>query len=210
MRRQLFRGRPPRSLVTTSASPRRARRPYGCGSASGRGQWTSVAQPSRSNHADQPGRRVALPREHPVPGRPGEGVVAVVPRLAHRHDGKGTDVGALIAGAERPTAERVADRVDAPRDVVQHQDANAAGPDQGREGRTERAADAASRGRTGWRATGRTRAGTARSRRRCRGRPGGRARDAPTTCGCGWSSQPTCACHKPRSWAPRAGTEAVG
>ena len=70
------------------------------------------------------------PRADAVAGAGGVGVVQVVPRLAHRGDGQRPDVGGAVAVGPGPVADDVADRVDRPGDVVQHRDADEAGPEE--------------------------------------------------------------------------------
>src|SRR5207244_1480541 len=86
---------------------------------------------------NQRSRGIALSPVDAVTGERGEGVVRVVPRLAHRHDGEGAHVRALVAGGERPAPERVAHGVDAPGHVVEHADADPARPEESGPGRRE-------------------------------------------------------------------------
>ena len=78
-------------------------------------------------------------REQPVARRAGEGVVPVVPGLAHAERGQDAQVAAVVVGRERPAAEGVAQRVDAPRHVVEDEDPHEPCPQQ----RAERGAEAA-------------------------------------------------------------------
>ena len=59
-----------------------------------------------------------------------ERVVVVVPALAERHERDDPVVAALVLDLERPLAVHVADRVHAPRRVVQQEDADEAAPDE--------------------------------------------------------------------------------
>ena len=63
-----------------------------------------------------------------------ERVVAVAPGVAEARYGEPTDVGASILGPIRTLAEHVAERVDAPGDVVEKSDAHSPCPQQGEEG----------------------------------------------------------------------------
>src|SRR6201996_8700621 len=79
---------------------------------------------------DHPGTRVELALEHTVPGAGRVGVVQVVPGLAERGDGQPGHVARLVPDLELLVAERVADRVDRPGDVVQQRDPDQAGPEE--------------------------------------------------------------------------------
>ena len=125
-----------RRRLVTAAHRRSARRqagrrrgdPLGRSSRSGGGQRTSLAQPSLSNTQMIRADESIWPRQHAVPGAGRVGVVQVVPRLAHRQDRQPPDVGGPVAGAERPLADGVADRVDRPGDVVQQARCGPASP----------------------------------------------------------------------------------
>ncbi len=84
---------------------------------------------------DDAGRDVELAAQHAVPGRGRVGVVQVVPALAEAQDRQRPEVRALVAGRERTLADRVADRVDRPGDVVQQADADERGPEERRRAR---------------------------------------------------------------------------
>src|SRR4051794_23463521 len=57
-----------------------------------------------------------------------EGMVVVVPGLAHRRYGEPEDVARLVVGREAAAAEEVTDRVDAPRHVVEQEDPHQPAP----------------------------------------------------------------------------------
>src|SRR5215475_13120503 len=82
---------------------------------------------------DDPRAGVKLALQRPVPGAGGVRVVQVVPRFAERRDRHPGDVLRLVARLEFRGAERVADRVDRPGDVVQQRDPDQAGPEEGGE-----------------------------------------------------------------------------
>ena len=65
-----------------------------------------------------------------VEGRAREGVVVVVPGLAERERREPRDVGRVVVVVEPAKAVEVADRVDAPRDVVHEEEAHGAAPEQ--------------------------------------------------------------------------------
>src|SRR5688500_780611 len=67
--------------------------------------------------------RVDLTPSDPVNGRGGERVVTVVPRLAERDDRQRPVVRGPVVAAERALTEEVTDGVDAPRHVVENEDA---------------------------------------------------------------------------------------
>jgi hypothetical protein len=79
-----------------------------------------VRPPEPLEAADELGAAVELPAVDAVARGRRVGVVQVVPRLAHRDHREGPDVARLVAGLEGLVAEGVADRVDRPRDVVEH------------------------------------------------------------------------------------------
>src|SRR5690242_1744980 len=80
------------------------------------------------HQADEPARDVELAAVDPVHGRRGEGVVVVVPGLAQRRKGEEPVVAALVPAGIRPAPEHVADRVDAPGDVLEERDPHQAAP----------------------------------------------------------------------------------
>src|SRR5580700_82596 len=80
---------------------------------------------------DDPRAGVELPLERAVPRARRVGVVQVVPGLAEGPYGQPGDVARLVAHLELLAAERVADGVDRPGDVVQQRDADQAGPEEG-------------------------------------------------------------------------------
>ena len=123
-----------------------------------------VAEPRHPlEAADEHRRGVPLPTQQPMAGGAREGVVAVVPGLAHAEDGERGDVAAAVLRRERSSAEHVAQRVDAPRRVVQDADPHEAGPEQRARGRRRGCRRAAIRARTAARATRRTTSGTGAS-----------------------------------------------
>jgi hypothetical protein len=63
-----------------------------------------------------------------VDGRRRLGVVVVVPALTHREDAEEHVVATLVTRLVRPRAEDMAHRVDAPRDVLDHEEAREAAP----------------------------------------------------------------------------------
>src|SRR6185312_17488770 len=79
---------------------------------------------------DAAGGDVDLALEHAVPGARRVRVVQVVPRLAEREHGQPGDVLRLVPGVELALAERVADRVDRPGDVVQERNPDQPGPEE--------------------------------------------------------------------------------
>ena len=87
-------------------------------------------QPHARHREDQPAGGVELIPAQPVEGRLREGVVVVVPRLAERRQRQPEHVRRLVVGVEAAAAEEVADRVDAPGDVVHEEDPHEAGPQQ--------------------------------------------------------------------------------
>src|SRR4051794_34696243 len=90
-----------------------------------------VGRPAEAlEQADQPVGRVELTRREAVLRRRRERMVRVVPALAERDERDGPVVAALVLGLERALAVHVADRVDAPRRVVQQEHAHQAGPDE--------------------------------------------------------------------------------
>src|SRR5215213_8921979 len=91
--------------------------------------------PELLERLDQPVGRVELPALEAVPRRGRERVVRVVPALAERHQRDRPVVAALIFGRERPAAVHVADRVHAPRRVVQQEHAHEARPHERRQAR---------------------------------------------------------------------------
>ena len=76
----------------------------------------------------------------PVLGTARERVVVVVPGLAETGQREPEDVRRIVAGLEAACAEEVADRVDAPGDVVDEEDAHEPGPQQRLEAGVQRAA----------------------------------------------------------------------
>ena len=109
-------------------------------------------------------------------GQRRERVVRVVPRLAAGEEGERREVGAAVAGAERTLAERVAHRVDRPRQMVAEADAQDPGEHQCTERASEGAGDRVARRRTATRASRCSTARTTGRPARCRGRRAGRAR----------------------------------
>ena len=85
-------------------------------------------------------RGVELPALEPVLGRAREGVVVVVPGLAHRRQGDPPHVGRLVLDLEPALAEVVADRVDRPGHVVQEEGPHEAAPDEAAQRALEREA----------------------------------------------------------------------
>src|SRR4029077_12038834 len=75
-------------------------------------------------------RGIELPAAQPVDGGAREGVVVVVPGLAEGGEGEPEDVGRLVLDLEPAGSEEVTDRVDAPGDVVDEEDANQPAPEQ--------------------------------------------------------------------------------
>ena len=71
--------------------------------------------------------------QHPMTCGAREGVVTVVPGLAEAHESERSDVRALVGGVEWASTDRVADGVDAPRDVVQQADPDSSGSQERRE-----------------------------------------------------------------------------
>ena len=80
-----------------------------------------------------------LPPTEAVACRPGEGVVVVMPRLAERGQREPGDVRRMVVGLETAGAEEVAQRVDAPGDVVHEEDPHEPAPEQAASGAGERA-----------------------------------------------------------------------
>lgn len=76
-------------------------------------------------------------------GRAGEGVVVVVPAFAEAEDAEDEVVGRVVVALERAAAPDVADRVDAPGDVVHHEDTDQAAPEEAHERAEERHGDQA-------------------------------------------------------------------
>jgi hypothetical protein len=73
---------------------------------------------------------VELPTIHAVSGKRGECVVSVVPRLTEGQESKRRKVLGSVTRSKRAASKGVTDRVDAPRDVMDEQDADYASPDQ--------------------------------------------------------------------------------
>jgi len=74
----------------------------------------------------------ALPEPEAVEGRGGEGVVVVVPGLAHRQGREPEDVAGFVLDVEALAPEEVADGVDRPGDVMEQEDAHQTTPKAGR------------------------------------------------------------------------------
>src|SRR6476469_5583972 len=90
---------------------------------------------------DRDGRRVELPAVDAVDSGGREGVMVVVPGLAKGGKGEQGEVARLVGGLVRAPAEDVAERVDAVGEVMQHEDADHAAPEQPGQSGDERAAD---------------------------------------------------------------------
>src|SRR4029079_16275858 len=73
--------------------------------------------------ADHPVTEVHLPPPQAVPRRRREGVMRVMPPLPEGKDAEHEVIPALIVAPVRPLAPQVANRVDAPRHVVDEEDA---------------------------------------------------------------------------------------
>ena len=86
-------------------------------------------------------QEIDLMVEHTVTSRRRGGVVEVVPALSERDQGQRRHVGAVVTGGERPAAPEMADRIDAPRDVVEQRHADDAGPQEHAERPAEGACD---------------------------------------------------------------------
>ena len=96
------------------------------------GQRHVPGEADQGERADDVVAHVDLPPAQAVPGRGREGVVGVVPALAQRQDAEHDVVAALVVAPVGPQAPQVADRVDAPGDVVDQEDAHQPAPDQPR------------------------------------------------------------------------------
>ena len=84
-------------------------------------------------HPDRVGGDIELTGVHAVAGRARERVVRVVPGVAETEERQWSEVGAAILVPEGLLAEGVAQRVGAPRDVVQKCDPDHPGPESGQE-----------------------------------------------------------------------------
>ncbi len=82
---------------------------------------------------DRVGGKIELARVHAVARRAWERVVCVVPGVAETEESQGREVGAAILAPERLFAECVAQRVGAPRDVMEQRDPDDSGPETGEE-----------------------------------------------------------------------------
>ncbi len=102
---------------------------------------TFQARPSALQRPDHQRRGIELPAAQAVDGGAREGVVVVVPGLAERGEREPEDVGRLVVDLEAARAEEVADRVDAPGDVVDEEDPHQAAPEQAGGGAGQRAGD---------------------------------------------------------------------
>src|SRR4051812_1852934 len=80
-------------------------------------------------------------------GRPRERVVVVVPGLTERRQGEPEDIGRVVGDLEAASAEEVTDRVDAPGDVMDEEDADQASPEQTSGGAEHSAGEQVSRQR---------------------------------------------------------------
>jgi hypothetical protein len=90
-----------------------------------------IADPARP--LEQPNQRrgrIELAGIDTVASRLREGVVGVVPRLAHRQDRQGREVRAVVTRVERAFPEGVTNRVDAPGEVLHEAHPNRARPEQ--------------------------------------------------------------------------------
>src|SRR5262249_57939691 len=88
-----------------------------------RGRETDLPrQTDEGEEADDVVGDVDLPPPQAVTGGRREGVVVVVPTLAHRQHPDDRVVPALVPAVVRPGAPQVADRVHAPGDVVPEED----------------------------------------------------------------------------------------
>ena len=83
---------------------------------------------------DQPSRGVRLRPVHAVTGGTGEGVVVIVPALAHGKQTEQPIVSAGIGGFKGTLSKGVADRVDRPGDMLVHEKADETTPDEAPEG----------------------------------------------------------------------------
>ena len=83
---------------------------------------------------DEPSGGVGLSPVHAVTGGAGESVVVIVPTFTHGKNPEEEVVAAGIGGFKGATAEGVTDRVHRPGDVLVHEKANEAAPNQTTEG----------------------------------------------------------------------------
>lgn len=83
---------------------------------------------------DEPSGGVGLSPVHAVTGGAGKSVVVIVPTFAHGKNPEEEVVAAGIGGFKGATAEGVTDRVHRPGDVLVHEKANEAAPNQTTEG----------------------------------------------------------------------------
>ena len=83
---------------------------------------------------DQPSRGVRLRPVHAVTGGTGEGVMVIVPALAHSKQTEQPIVSAGIGGFKGALSKGVTDRVYRPGDVLVHEKADETTPDEAAEG----------------------------------------------------------------------------
>src|SRR5580692_9794872 len=99
----------------------------------GRGRPVHAGRPAEAlEDADDAGGDIDLPGIGAMPGAGGIGMVHVVPALAEGEQGERPQVGGAVvpAGSEGPGADHVAQRVDAPGDVLEQGDADQSGTPQ--------------------------------------------------------------------------------
>ena len=105
---------------------------------SGEIRTTFQARPSFSMVAMIRAEGSSSQRLQAVDGGAGKGVVVVVPGLPSEGSGQPEDVGRAVVGLKAAAAEEVADRVDAPGDVVDEEDPHQPTPEQPRQRRPAR------------------------------------------------------------------------
>jgi hypothetical protein len=89
-------------------------------------------EPQAFKRPDDPVAQVDLPPPETVTGRSREGVMSVVPPLAHRQDSEHGVIAALVVAPVGPQAPQVAGRIGAPSRMMDEEDANQATPNQPR------------------------------------------------------------------------------
>src|SRR5690349_1466030 len=87
-----------------------------------------AGQPQALQPPDEIARAIDLPPPEPMKGRAGEGMVIVMPTLSEAEQPHDPFIVAAIPGLKGPPAEGVADRIDAPGDVMGQEDPHQSAP----------------------------------------------------------------------------------